>query len=385
VSTAPRSHPRFVSPLVVAVAVVVVLVSGVTTSVVRTHHGATTKAATLATERTIETFVEQVRGLRARRPIALRLADTGQFHRLLNRNQRSDTAQITGAAATLTALGLVPAGFDLHRAVGTLLDNAVVGFYDPHSHQLVVRGGAPTPFTRVTMAHELTHALQDQAFNLARFDSLRDEASSAVTALIEGDAVRVEQAYYRALPTGDQESYRAEARRLVNEGDPGPAAAVLEDLLVFPYEYGPPFVAALLARGGNAIVDATFRDPPTTTEQILHPQLYFDRQPAIAVVAPPAAGKVVDRGQLGEFGLRLVLHGAMSDTIADMAAAGWGGDRYVTWRAGGRDHCAVRIAMDSEQDAIDLAAALATWAPHHPTARFTRQSAIVELTVDEKA
>lgn len=377
---------RRISPPAVAVLTVIVLISGVVTAIRRQggERDRVAGAAMVAVEYRVERFVEAARGLSFTRPVAVHLATAADFRRLLHGTQRADTEQIAGATATLIALGLVPPDVDLRGEIAALLDAAVVGFYDPHTRRLYVRGGQPTPFVQVTMAHELTHALQDQHFDLRRFDKLQDEPATAATALIEGDAVRIEQTYYGALSPANKSAYQAEAAQFGSTSNAVPA--VLENLLVFPYIAGPKFVAALTDRGGNSVVDGAFRAPPTTTEQILHPDKYFDREPEVKVDAPKPHGTVVDRGELGEYGLQLVLGGALDPAEVNTAAAGWGGDRYVTWRTGSgprrRDHFAATIAMDTERDAIELAAAFDGWSRNHRTAHATRDRDIIVLTVD---
>jgi hypothetical protein len=328
----------------------------------------------------VEQFVERARGLTAMKPVEMHLAGSAEFRRRLRRSGSSDASDIEAATATLVALGLVPADTNLEKETRALLDANVIGFYDTDTKKLYVRGGKASPFTRVTLAHELTHALQDQHFNLKRFDKLKDEAAAATTALIEGDAVRVERDYALQLTNAEKVDYQLEAGRLGGSGSDVPQ--VLEDLLVFPYVAGPTFIDAVARRGGNAAVDAVFNDPPTTTEQILHPDRYFDRETAVAVDAPKAGGKVVDQGQLGEYGIQIILDNAVDDDTAKAAADGWGGDRYVTWHSGGRDHFAANITMDTEREAIELQSALARWTTKHRTAQVTRVRASLTLTVD---
>jgi hypothetical protein len=367
---------------VVALAVVTaVILAGGVASAIDLHDEQGASSALRAVVAQVEAFDEHARGLRYERPVDVHLAGSGQFTRLLRAQNTSDESDLEAASATLVALGLIPADTNLKRTLQALLDAAVVGFYDSDSKRLYVRGGKPTPFTRVTLSHELTHALQDQHFRLGRYDKLKDEASSAVTSLIEGDAVRIEKQYAQTLTPAEVIGYQVEAARL---GRASNIPDVLENLLAFPYIEGPTFVQAVYDRGGNSAVDAAFVDPPTTTEQILHPQRYFDHQAELAVKAPdPAAhAKVIDRGQLGEYGLRLLLQGAVDGPIAAEAAAGWGGDRYITWRAGGHDHVGARIVMDTEHDAIELQAALTTWSVRHSRARITRDHATVDLGID---
>ena len=98
----------------------------------------------------------------------------------------------------------------------------VLGVYQPATKHVYVRGTALTPDVRVTLAHELTHALQDQEVDLAGLERLQGEAGSAARATIEGDAVVNEQAYAATLSPADADSYR---RERAADAAAGPAGA----------------------------------------------------------------------------------------------------------------------------------------------------------------
>ena len=109
---------------------------------------------------------------------------------------------IEAQQASLVALGLLPPGTDLRAQLEALLAGGVIGFYDPRSAELVVRGVDDSPATRRTLVDERAHALQDQVFDLDRpeVDAAHDEQSTALSALAEGDAERVEAADVSRLP-----------------------------------------------------------------------------------------------------------------------------------------------------------------------------------------
>jgi hypothetical protein len=213
----------------------------------------------------------------------------------------------------------------------------------------------------LTISHELTHALQDQHFDIDRkdFDDRDDEAADGLQGIVEGDAVRIERLYQETLT--DQERKQAEVEELTAGAGIDPdVPRVLLQLVAFPYLVGPEFTSGVVRAAGQARLDQAFADPPTTTEALLHPDRYVsgDAVTPVAVPdpAPPRRAKPIDRGVLGELGLLLVLNA--SGVSGQTAATGWGGDRYVAWRDGDDTCVRVRIAMDTAADTAELRTAL---------------------------
>jgi hypothetical protein len=219
----------------------------------------------------------------------------------------------------------------------------------------------------MVLVHELTHALQDQNFNLTRFHDLplgEDDAETARTAVAEGDGMAVMLTVMlrrdgEAIAWSDPEAVKELLGSITDDSDPGFAALplVVREGLSFPYEAGFAFVAALRGRGSWRAVDRAFRHPPASTEQILHPDLYLAQHAPIPVakLAPPASLPDSDTsidtvwGELG-FSIFLRSHGVAPDRAA-AAAAGWGGDR-VTLIAGPAGEIGVaRMVWDSAPDA----------------------------------
>jgi hypothetical protein len=229
----------------------------------------------------------------------------------------------------------------------------------------VVRGRDTSPYVRSVLAHELTHALQDQQFDLDRpeLDRRSDEESQAFTGLVEGDAVRIQERYVGSLPAAEQRAVAREEQSFVGEGPDVPS--VLINLLVFPYRTGPPLVQALLGAGGQARLDAAFTTPPVSSEQLLHPQRFLDGDNPKPVTAPPSGGRVIDKGVFGELGFLLLLAPELGAAPATRASEGWGGDRYVAWRDGSRTCVRIATVMDTDADRVELLAALRRWAARH--------------------
>ena len=303
------------------------------------------------------------------KPVPVTLLDSAAFRTRLAAAQAEgeNPADVIKAQKVLRALGLLDKSVDLAKAEKGLLSDAVAGFYDPKKKDLVVRGADPSsPYVRVVLAHELTHADQDQHFGLDRpaLDKRDDEASQAFTALLEGDAVRIQQAYLDSLPAKDRAKARVEEGSQAGSISPD-VPPVLLDTLSFPYTFGVEFVKAVVKAGGQARLDAAFANPPSTSEQILHPELFLAGQGPMPVADPAADGKVIDHGVVGEFGLLLMFLDAkqpLSQAVAARAAGGWGGDRYVAWDKGDQTCLRANFVMDTQADTDQLVSALREWA-----------------------
>ncbi|MDW8185354.1 MAG: hypothetical protein RMM07_08875, partial [Anaerolineae bacterium] len=152
------------------------------------------------------------------------------------------------------------------------------------------------------------------------------------------------------------------------------APRVIQEELLFPYDAGFTFVQALYERGGWEAINAAFRDPPASTEQILHPEKFFRRERPIRVTLPPltdtlgSGWQLVDENVLGEFFLRVYLEERLPASQAEEAAAGWGGDRYAVYvnEAAGQDLLTLAVAWDDEAEAQEFVDAYRAYA----TARY---------------
>ncbi len=277
---------------------------------------------------------------------------------------------------TLIALGLLPPDSSIRRLTLDLQEGQVAGYYSPDKDQLfVVRrsGDDLGAIERVTYAHEFNHQLQDQHFDLDRFfEDAADQTDGALgrLALIEGDAVSVQSAWMTENLTS-----RELGELIAVALGPGSLEALqrapryLRETALFPYEDGFAFTNRLLAEGGYPAVDAAYADPPQSTEQVLHPDRYLQRELPDEVRIPTGIAATLGAGwseagqdTLGELVLRIWLReGQVALAEARTAAAGWGGDRLVLLR-GPNDAVAVGLitVWDSPADAAEFAAAANT-------------------------
>jgi hypothetical protein len=248
------------------------------------------------------------------------------------------------------ALAMLPPGFDLAETQLDLLDSAVAGYYDPDTGELVVSTNASDSplgaIDQVILAHELIHALTDARLG---FPDLIDDPRAdpervrAIQALIEGDAtLGMQQFSLGALDLMDQFGMLTDPRLAASQADLEDVPYLLSNGLQLPYLEGMNFACSLYGESGWAAVDAAYDAPPTTTAEILFPDLYANgwepRDPAAA--GQPGDGWTELR-TVG-FGAVDLLHlfsapgddpgAALSDVRGRVR--GWGGGTATVWTRG---------------------------------------------------
>jgi hypothetical protein len=191
----------------------------------------------------------------------------------------------------LHLLGVLGRGQTLEQIRRNELTGQVAGLYVPHSGRLYVLGSGGTA-PRSVIAHEVTHALQDEHFNLTRGafgPRPRDhDGELAALALVEGDATDVQSRYVAGLSPGELVSELARTLGSLPAGRAGRSAPYLQRELVYPYTAGQAFVQALRQRGGQRLLDRAFRHPPRTTAAVLDPVRYLQGDPPPQPVGLPA-------------------------------------------------------------------------------------------------
>lgn len=290
------------------------------------------------------------------------LADT-EFDQNLLADFETFRTELDDEGVTLTALGLLDPGTSLADAYRDALKIGVVGFYDPKTGRLVVRASADGTlgdlnlYMRQTLVHELTHALDDQWFDLDREDFADGDAEYGFTAVVEGNARRVDQRWQDGLDAASQQQLEAEGMSALSPDDLlryFTLPAILQQLQLSPYTDGLAYMQQLTASGGEAAADAALTTPPLSSEEILHPGLSRATDPEITLPRPPAKGTAANDGRLGE----LLVDQWLGSSVGD----GWGGDRFVTWRDGTRSCIAVDLAADTPADLTQMQTAAQSWA-----------------------
>jgi hypothetical protein len=279
-------------------------------------------------------------------------------------------ARRAAEAEVLAMLGLLPPGFDLGESTLASFDEAVAGYYDPRSGALRVIEGAQTGspvLYETTVAHELTHALDDEHFDLDE-DAVAEggDAGLAYLALVEGSATAVMNRFMTERFSAEEALGASLGSVLAGSGtgtEGMPPFLVAQ--MLFPYTSGEAFVNRLLEVGGGGwkVVDAAMRfRPPASTEQVLHPDKYLQVEQPDRVAAPSLRGwKVLERSTVGEWLTARLLAGA-GGTGAAEAAGGWGGDAYTLLGRGDERALGIRWRWDTPRDAREFASALRAWA-----------------------
>ncbi|NIA25756.1 MAG: hypothetical protein GWP04_09345 [Gammaproteobacteria bacterium] len=313
---------------------------------------------------------EQIRELEFLTEPTVTLVDDDELadrvRQLIDENVEPD--EIARDTALEELLGLIPEGTDLLTLYRDLYGEQVLGFYDGEMKELVVPGNEDelSPAQKATLVHELTHALTDQHFGFSDKADALDEAQrfdelSALQAITEGDATLTELHYVAALPPGQQQEVIAGSlNQDTSVFDSAPR--FIQELLVFPYNAGFTLLNGLwsVSTGFDRINDA-YINPPTTTEQVIHPDKYAVREPAVTVALPdtPIDGyEAVEESVWGELIFNVMFTQELGSGVADTAAAGWGGDRYRLLWNGESVAFVLSYAGDSEADAIELQKAL---------------------------
>jgi hypothetical protein len=248
---------------------------------------------------------------------------------------------------TLEKFGLIPKAFPLEKFLVDLLTEQIAGLYDPKSQEFFIAEWIAPEEQRTVMAHELTHALQDQHFHVEKWQEAakpNDDAQMARDAVLEGSALAAMIDYQlqgrgvtvRELP----DIGRLAKGEMLGETDSSPLLAkaplFIRDELLFPYLSGVVFTQKVLqANSGWADFRKVFTNPPVSTQQILHPELYLKGVAPEKVTLPdvaqmlPRDWKKLDENLMGEFGLREVLKQTLGEERAASLAALWAGDRYM--------------------------------------------------------
>jgi hypothetical protein len=326
------------------------LPSPVTTSIApeSTHSAATpTPAPESTNEASLQkklsatlAYVSQIRSLSTKAEVRGRLISRDEIERFLSKELDEQTPKdvLEANRAILFGLGTVSAGFDYRDSILKLMTSQLLGFYDPKQKTFFVEGKLVGEEADATLFHELVHALQDQHYDLTHLGDFEEDGGdrqSAVHGLAEGDAT---SAMLDAMlkPNGgsalDVPDTLLQAQTLLGGAALDSAPRVLVRSLLAPYIDGLTFTNELRRSGGFAAVDAAWRSPPQSTEQLLHVSKFRAREAPLDVPLPPPPGHAPELAQrfhdvMGEQTLRIFLEEWLPARTAAAAAADWGGDR----------------------------------------------------------
>ncbi len=312
--------------------------------------------------------VESVRELAFREPVAADPIDDAAMDRKLSRAFEATYPEDFYRRRTQAwrTIGVIGPDDDIRESLLAFQTGQVVGFYNPTDGELVyLSDGDATDslFERAVLSHELTHAIDDQHFDLTRIDRILercdDEAFLAALGAVEGSAQHFAIAVITRFPGGSL---------VVGDdgGLPDDVPPFITELQLWPYTSGQAFIGALSARGGSEEINGAIAEFPTSTEQVIHPERYPDDQPQPVDVAD--LGAIVGHGWrdldvmvVGEAWLRAMLELHLDFEDASVAAAGWDGGTYRAWSDGDWTAVVLATVWDSEQDAAEFGRTVRTW------------------------
>jgi hypothetical protein len=335
----------------------------------------TTAAPSSAMNKAIEdaiAFVEKTRGLKFKTHPTVTVVDDAAFTKryleITERDVAENKQSYDDATAILHSVGLLPTAITYAEASAAFGSAGVLGFYDPETNELLVRGGSVTPLVRTIIVHELTHAVDDQWFELYRpeLDDRKDEMGWTFTALAEGDARWVEDAYRKQLSNADRASINRDETALSQDVPIQKVGLPFIQLQLLPYGIGEAFVQNIRDNGGQAALDKVFTDLPQSSEQILRPAKYRNRDVPTVVAEPPADGTKIDSGVVGEAIWQLLFNGLGTTSKVDKATEGWKGDNSVAWTVGSKSCLRSDVLFDTSTDADEFASLAKLWSRGRP-------------------
>jgi hypothetical protein len=291
--------------------------------------------------------MSEITGLKLRTPLKKTLRNREEIRAYVVRemDEEKNPAERYAGAKSAEAFGLLPKGFDFDNFMVALLTEQIAGLYDPKAHEFYIADWIPLGDQRMVMAHELTHALEDQHFNIEPWVKAarpNDDAELAREAVLEGSAMAA-MVDYLLQGTGRSLKEFPDFDPSLFLGDLGStptlakAPPFIKDALIFPYLGGLQFSAAVMKdKGWNALA-GLFDKPPASTQQILHPGLYRSGK-VPAEVKLPAIDKMLgndwsklEENVMGEFGWKEILKQFLGQDRAKTLATAWDGDRYAVY------------------------------------------------------
>jgi len=343
--------------------------------------------------------VERLRGLDFKTPIKKGVKNRAEIESYIKEQVRreymKEELQLEGRM--FRRLGLIPEKIDYVEYLVKLLTEQVGGYYDQEKKLFVIASWLPSEEQKPVMVHELTHALQDQYFNIEKVladdrELQNNDRTLAHQSLLEGDAMVVmlqselESAgrHFTDLPdlafVMQMQLDAMQAQYAVFREAP----VFIQQNFLFPYGYGASFLQKTWKNEpGWQFINKIYADLPSSTEQILHPEKYFGVRDDPKPVKPidPTAGlgddwSIAYRNVLGEFSLGLMLNLHLTEEHAKKSVVGWGGDQVLYLVKGdGQDAAFINTVWDTDEDAETFFMAMGDWfAKRYPNAKRNNET-----------
>ena len=317
--------------------------------------------------------MSQILSLPIKQPLKKSLRSKQEVRDYLVREDKEDKndAERYADAKTLEAFGLIPKDFPLDSFMLDVLTDQVAGLYDPKAKEFYIADWIPVDEQKTVMSHELTHALEDQSFRIDDWIKAarpNDDAELARDSVSEGSAMAA-MVDYQMLDQHIGVRELPDVTLLIRAGaitemdkDPNLAKApiYIRDELLFPYLAGTGFTQEFLkAHSGWKDIHLVFENPPVSTQQILHPDLYLNGTKPVAATLPtwkgvvPENWKLLEENTMGEFGVGEVLKQFRKDNSEDPLTTAWKGDRYAVFEDAKSKTTPLvfRLVLDSPEDA----------------------------------
>jgi hypothetical protein len=313
--------------------------------------------------------VSLITGLKQLTPVkkTLRSRDEIRAYVLREMDEEKNPAERYAEARSAEAFGLIPKGFALDDFMVDLLTEQIAGLYDPKAREFYIADWIPIDDQRMVMAHELTHALQDQHFQIEAWVKAarpNDDAELARESVLEGSAMAAMIDYLlkgtghsvEDLPAIDPSLFAGDMSKSPKLQE---APQFLKDAMIFPYFGGLTFSTAILKPSGWNGLSAVFAKPPVSTQQIMHPDVYKSAKIPAAVTIPSFQKLVgvdwtkIDENVMGEFGWMEILKQFLGEKTAKPLAAAWDGDLYALYeqKQTKRLILIARLHLDSDEHA----------------------------------
>jgi hypothetical protein len=310
-------------------------------------------------------FDSKKTGLPIKKPVKRRLTSRDEVVGYLTKHMKDeDVKRLQRSELVLKKFGLLPRDFDLEKLLVSLLREQVAGYYDPKTKTVNLLDWVPIEEQEPVMAHELTHALQDQAVNLNRWmkkgekdlgesrkdptpeDIENDEMDSAREAVVEGQA-EAAMLEYELAPVGrsiadSPDLVETMEEQMANGTDDSKvfkdAPIFLRESLTFPYSYGLKFEVTLLEKGGKEKAFAgVLANPPHTTRQIMQPEIYLSGEKIEPMRVPEFKrdfkGYIkFDIGAMGEFDVAVLIEQYAGKDLSKRLYPEWRGGYYYAAR-----------------------------------------------------
>lgn len=318
-------------------------------------------------QRKIIEKAEEIRGLSAKGDFNLMFKTQEQLREQLINDLLEDTTEqdFQNEHDLMTLLGFIPDGMDLKSFYLDFYSEQIAGFYDKEENRMYLIDGGSATENSLTLAHEYTHFLQFDHFDLDDTCEDNAEACLIMDAVLEGDATLTETMLSAEPDLGLYQETSSDSETSVFDSAP----KYYQNYLLFPYQYGYDFVARFYQQGRFDAVNELYNNPPESIEQVMHPEKYLTDKPIDVLFDPfqdviAESCELVSDNVLNEADILWLLNSAydenwrLPDRTAKQAAEGWGGGSYQFARCDGEPIFFAKTVWDSKNDASQLYSSL---------------------------